>query len=219
MSIVKLIHRTEDAERLIAYMARVSSPHQDNPESDKLIRYLIEHKHWSPMEMASMCIEIQTSRAIAQQILRHRSFSFQEFSQRYAKAAEFEFYSARRQDTKNRQNSIDDMSDEDENWFLSAQEQVIELSTKLYEEALSKQIAKEQARFLLPLSTTSKLYMHGNLRSWIHYLELRTEKGTQLEHREIAEKIKTIFTINFPIVAKALDWTTLPGENNESGSC
>lgn len=207
MSDVKLIHSTVDAEKLITYMARVSSPNQDNPENDKLLNYLITHKHWSPFEMASMCVEIKTSRAIAQQILRHRSFSFQEFSQRYAAAFDVEFYNARRQDSKNRQNSIDDMSEEDKKWFLEAQTTMWSSADILYREALKRNIAKEQARFLLPLSTSSKLYMHGNLRSWIHYIELRTDKATQLEHREIAEKIKEIFIMQFPIIAKALNWT------------
>lgn len=205
--IVKLTHRTENAEKLIGYMARVSSPNQDNPEVDKLLKYLITHKHWSPFEMATLCVEIHTSRAIAQQILRHRSFHFQEFSQRYAISADFEFYGARRQDTKNRQNSIEDLPKETEDWFLKAQEQVVEFGHKLYHDALIKGIAKECARFLLPLSTETKIYMHGTLRDWIHYLNLRTESSTQLEHREIAQRIKEIFTEEFPVIAKALDWT------------
>lgn len=203
---VKLIHKTPEAEKLIAYCARVSSPNQDNPEIEKLLSYCIKNKHWSVFEMASMCVEITTSRAIAQQILRHRSFHFQEFSQRYAKATEFETYEARRQDNKNRQNSIDDMSFKDKNWFLNAQDQVQDWCISYYEQALKKGIAKEQARFLLPLSTTTKLYMHGTIRDWIHYINLRTENGTQLEHKEIALSIQKIFVNEFPTIAKALEY-------------
>lgn len=206
---VNLIHVTPKAEKLIAYMARVSSPNQDNPDKEKLISYLLKHKHWSPFEMATMCLEIRTSRAISSQILRHRSFSFQEFSQRYSKVdpQEFEFYEARRQDVKNRQNSINDLSDEVNDWFLDAQEQVAALAHKLYYEAIDKEIAKECARFLLPLSTGTKLYMTGSVRSWIHYIELRTDKSTQAEHREIAERCKEIFVKELPIISKALGWT------------
>jgi thymidylate synthase (FAD) len=203
---VKLIHRTEKAEKLIGYMARVSSPNQDNPSVDKLIAYLIKHNHWSPLEMANFCVEIKTSRAIAQQILRHRSFSFQEFSQRYAKVdgADFEYYEARRQDDKNRQNSIADLSEEVQDWFLAAQQQVTDLASKLYYEALNKGIAKECSRFLLPLNTETKLYMNGTLRSWVHYFLVRCEKSTQLEHREIALAAWNIFKQEFPIIAKAV---------------
>ncbi len=206
MSNVKLIHITPDSENVIAYCARVSSPKQDNPEHAKLLKYLIENKHWSPYEMASMCIEIKTSRAIAQQILRHRSFSFQEFSQRYAEAQDFDYYQARRQDTKNRQNSIDDMSEEDQKWFLDAQEKVVLLSNDLYKEALNRNIAKEQARFLLPLLTQTKLYMHGSIRSFIHYVDLRTDVSTQLEHREIALQIKEIMKKELPVISQACNW-------------
>ena len=140
-----------------------------------------------------MTIEIQTSRAISAQILRHRSFTFQEFSQRYAETTGFELYAARRQDNKNRQNSIDDMEPEDRYWFRSAQEEIQEVSEKLYLEALERGVAKEQARFLLPMSTSTKLYMSGSIRSWIHYLKSRTDLSTQLEHREIAERNKKDF--------------------------
>jgi thymidylate synthase (FAD) len=153
-----------------------------------------------------MTVEITTSRAIAAQILRHRSFSFQEFSQRYAEAQGSELYQARRQDTKNRQNSIDDMSEDDKNWFELAQKQLWNICYTTYEEALKRGIAKEQARFLLPLSTTTKLYMSGSIRSWLHYLDLRTGNGTQLEHKEIAEDIKKIFIDNFPNISKAKGW-------------
>jgi thymidylate synthase (FAD) len=172
----------------------------------KLISYLIENRHWSPFEMVHMTVEIKTSRAIAQQILRHRSFSFQEFSQRYAVATENEIYPARRQDVKNRQNSIDDMDDATKFWFDAAQGAVDKVSSEYYKEALAKGIAKEQARFLLPLSTATTLYMSGTIRSWIHYIQLRADVATQLEHREIAEGIKAIFVEQFPCTSEALCW-------------
>lgn len=203
---VKLIHTTPDSEKLIAYCARVSSNNQDNPESEKLLKYLITHKHWSPFEMCNMCVEIETSRAIAQQILRHRSFSFQEFSQRYAQVQDVEVYEARRQDTKNRQNSIDDMSQEDKEWFIEAQAETWANASVMYDEALKRGIAKEQARFLLPLNTQTKIYMNGTLRSWIHYIDLRASNGTQKEHMDIANEIKRIFMEEFPGLAKALEW-------------
>lgn len=204
---VNYIHSTPKGEELIAYIARVSSPNQDNPSYEKLLKYLIDHRHWSPFEMISLCVEITTSRAIAQQILRHRSFHFQEFSQRYAEVQEFETYPARRQDLKNRQNSTDDMSQETKDWFKAAQEINWEHAYKLYECALKQGIAKEQARFLLPLETTTKMYMHGTVRDWIHYLQIRCGPETQLEHREIAEEIKKIFIKEYPTISKALDFT------------
>lgn len=210
---VKLISLTksEDGrtpEATLVYVARVSNPtNQNNTEtSPRLIKYLIKNQHWSPFELVHMTVEIKTSRAIAQQILRHRSFSFQEFSQRYAEATSFEHYPARRQDNKNRQNSIDDMTEEDKLWFASAQGMVDKVCSEYYEEALRKGIAKEQARFLLPLSTSTTLYMSGSVRSWIHYLQLRCGNGTQLEHKEIADAIKTIFVAHFPATSLALDW-------------
>jgi thymidylate synthase (FAD) len=203
---VKLVHSTPDAEKVIAYCARVSSPNQDNPDYEKLLKYCIKHKHWSVFEQASANFEIVTSRAIAQQILRHRSFHFQEFSQRYAQTQQFEVYHARRQDDKNRQNSIDDMSDKDISWFEDAQLAIIQQSKLLYEEALTRGIAKEQARFLLPLSTQTKLYMHGTIRDFIHYCEVRCDASTQLEHREIADAIKKELINVVPSIAKALNW-------------
>lgn len=204
---VRFIHVTPEIEKHIAYCARVSSPNQENPEHSKLLEYCIKNKHWSIFEMGTLCLEIKTSRAIAQQILRHRSFHFQEFSQRYAEVQDFEFYSPRRQDVKNRQNSIDDFPEEIENWFLDAQSQIIVLASDLYHEAMSKQIAKESARFLLPLNTQTKLYMHGTIRDWIHYLSVRTDNSTQLEHREIALECKKIFIEQLPIISKALEWS------------
>lgn len=202
----KLIWLTPQAEELIVYCARVSSPDQDNPEISGLINYCIRKRHWSIFEQAAMCVEIQTSRAISAQILRHRSFSFQEFSQRYAPVTNFEYYKARRQAEKNRQSSIDDMDDETVAWFYSAQNKVIGLSQTLYREALERGIAKEQARFLLPTSASTKLYMTGSIRSWIHYLDLRTKEDVQLEHREIALQIKDIFRKELPTISKALAW-------------
>ena len=216
MQTVKLVSVTQgtgellgkSAQELVAYTARVSNPaNQMNMETaPKLIAYLIKNKHWSPFEMAHLTVEIVTSRAIAQQILRHRSFSFQEFSQRYAQATDFIKYDARRQDVKNRQNSIDDMSEEVKQWFIDAQTKVIESSEKLYKEALDKGIAKEQARFLLPLNTQTRMYMSGSIRSWIHYLELRCGQGTQREHKEIADLIKALFIENLPDISAALGW-------------
>lgn len=158
--------------------------------------------------MASMCVEITTSRAIAQQILRHRSFHFQEFSQRYAEATNFELYKARKQDLKNRQNSIDDLSSSDLDWFTKSLIDVQTSSEVLYKQAIGRGIAKECARFLLPLSTQTKLYMHGTIRDWVHYLNLRTGNGTQYEHQEIAFVIKEIFIKEFPVISKTLEWTT-----------
>lgn len=215
--LVKLISVTQgagelvnkSAQELIAFTARVSNPvNQMNMETaPKLLKYLIKNKHWSPLEMAHMTVEITTSRAIAQQILRHRSFSFQEFSQRYAEATNFVTYEARRQDTKNRQNSIDDMSDTAKQFFLDAQKAVQRKAEAYYKTALDIGIAKEQARFLLPLSTQTTLYMCGSVRSWVHYLELRSDNGTQKEHRDIALGIKKIFNEQFKDIAVAMEWT------------
>ena len=203
---VKLISITPDSENLIAYCARVSSNQQDNPSISKLLRYCIKHKHWSIFETAYLTVEINTSRAISAQILRHRSFTFQEFSQRYAAVPDFVSYEARRQDKKNRQASIDDMNIEDRHWFSVAQDRVQTLTASLYLDALDKGIAKEQARFLLPMSSKTKIYMTGNIRSWIHYLELRTGIETQKEHRDLARQVKEIFKEELPIISGALEW-------------
>lgn len=206
---VKLISVTPDAENTVAYCARVSSPHQDNPEISGLLRYMIREGHWSPFEMANMVVEITTSRAISAQILRHRSFSFQEFSQRYAAVEDdrLVIYSARRQDEKNRQNSIDDLDQETKLWFIAAQVDVGRETFTRYYEALDRGIAKEQARFLLPLNTSTTLYMNGTLRSWIHYINLRSpENGTQKEHSDLVAEIKEIFIEQFPIITEALEW-------------
>ena len=204
---VRPISTTPDAEKIIGYCARVSNPkNQDNPNVSKLLAYCIKYGHWSIFEMANMVIEINTTRGIAAQILRHRSFSFQEFSQRYAEALGFEQVNPRRQDKKNRQNSLDDLSDSTKQWFNSAVSSIQDKSESLYKEALNRGIAKECARFLLPLNTKTKMYMNGTVRSWIHYIKLRTDPSTQKEHRDIAEEIKNVFSAQFPITAEALDW-------------
>ena len=201
----------DDAQELIAYCARVSNPsNQLNTEtSEKLIRYLVKHQHWSPLEMVSACLEITTTRDIARQILRHRSFSFQEFSQRYAdptKDLSFVLRAARLQDTQNRQNSIETDNDDLALWWDSAQQEIIDLARKHYARAIELGIAKEQARSILPEgNTVSKLYMNGTLRSWIHFIELRSANGTQKEHREVAQAIKEIFNQQFPTVAQAIN--------------
>lgn len=193
-------------EGLIAYCARVSSPNQENPDYAKLLRFCIRQGHWSVFEMVDMTLEITTTRAIAPQILRHRSFCFQEFSQRYAKAASCEIYEARRQDAKNRQNSLNDLDEATKEWFRSVQREIWEHSFKRYEEALEKGIAKESARAILPLNTVTRLYMKGSVRSWIHYLQVRCDGATQKEHRDIALAAREIFIQRFPIIAEALEW-------------
>jgi len=206
---VELISVTPKAEELIVYMARVSAPrNQDNMETaPKLLQYLIKHSHWSPFEMANMCVEIETTRSISAQIIRHRSFSFQEFSQRYADVNELGsavIPHLRRQDYLNRQNSIDDLSPEDVANYYRRISQLFEDAEHLYKEMVSQGIAKECARNILPLSTQTRLYMNGSIRSWIHYLQLRCDPGTQFEHRQIAEWIKQIFCKEFPIIGEAV---------------
>jgi thymidylate synthase (FAD) len=210
-SLIEVNGKELTPEELIVYTARVSSPqNQENLEtSAKLLKYLITHKHWSPLEMVTMTVEIKTSRAIAQQILRHRSFSFQEFSQRYAqvKYDDFYMYQARSQDLKNRQNSVDDLSHDVKEWFYNKQEEIFDIAQDAYKEAIDKGIAKECARFLLPLNTKTTLFMTGSIRSWVHYLELRSSHGTQKEHAEIANTIKdAILKKNFPSIAEAMGW-------------
>jgi len=208
MGEVKLISVSPEAEKTIGYCARVSNPkNQDNPDVSKLLRFCIKHGHWSVFEMANMVIEINTTRGIAAQILRHRSFSFQEFSQRYAKAEGFEHIQPRRQDTKNRQNSWNDLEEKDKKWFEDANKMVQDATNYLYEKALERGIAKESARFLLPLSTKTRMYMNGTIRSWIHYIKLRTDESTQKEHRGIANGVKGIFSQHLPVIADALEWS------------
>ena len=194
-----------DAQELIAFCARVSNPsNQFNTETaDKLIRYLIKHKHWSPLEMVSACLEIETTRDIARQILRHRSFSFQEFSQRYAdptKDLDFVLREARLQDTKNRQNSIATNDTELKAWWDAKQKFLIDYVKTTYAEAIEKGIAKEQARAILPEgNTVSRLYMNGTLRSWVHFIELRSANGTQKEHQEVAIECAKVIAEAFPM--------------------
>lgn len=205
MSTVNLIWATPEAEKTIAYIARVSNPANQNNDATapKLLKYLMKHKHWSPFEMVNVCMEITTDRATARQILRHRSFSFQEFSQRYAEVVGHIPYSKPRlQDEKNRQNSIEVEKDIDpylHQWWEGAQKRVETEAGFLYNEALKKGIAKEVARALLPEGLTeSKLYVNGSLRSWLHYVDVRTDESTQKEHREVAQMCKGVLCELFP---------------------
>jgi thymidylate synthase (FAD) len=208
ISVTKPDDPTLTPEGLIAYCARVSSPKQDeNADIDKLIGYCIRNGHWSIFEMVDMTLEIVTSRAISAQIIRHKSFSYQEFSTRYAEVMGYEPCEARRQDEKNRQNSIDDLSEDEKDWFLDAQHEIWLRGYDRYKEALARGIAKECARMVLPLNTQTRLYMKGSVRSWIHYLQVRIHPSTQLEHRQVAIAAMPIFNNNFPIVSAALDWS------------
>ena len=213
MSNVKLVSVTPDAEKLMSYCARVSNPtNQDSDNYAKLLAYCIKNKHWSIFEMASMCLEVNTTRGIAAQILRHRSFNFQEFSQRYADttllAEEIPLFELRRQDDKNRQNSIDDIPDEVRaKWGMKIREHFAKAKS-IYDGMISDGIAKECARFVLPLATPTRIYIKGNIRSWIHYIDLRSAHGTQKEHMAIANEAKEIFKSQFPITAEYRDWET-----------
>lgn len=202
---VSLVHCTPEAEKLVVKMARVSNPENaDNWETGpKLLRYLVKHQHWSPFEMVSMCVQIETERDIAAQILRHRSFTFQEFSTRYAKTALAEIPKWRRQDTKNRQNSTDDLAPSVDASFTRDAAAAFVKIYRIYEEMLQAGVAKETARRILPLCTPTTMYMHGTLRSWIHYIQLRSQAGTQLEHREIALQCGEIFKQQFPVIWEA----------------
>ena len=207
---VNLVHITPNAEELISYMARVSNPaNQSNIEtSQRLIRYLIEHQHWSPFEMVNMCVEIETTRSIAAQILRHRSFSFQEFSQRYSDISSIGtpvIPALRRQDTKNRQNSIDDLTPEVKEYFENRIGYLYDDAYAVYEKMLEMGVAKECAREVLPLATPTRLYMNGTIRSWIHYCQLRCGNGTQLEHRMVANGAYKLLEEHLPGVCAALD--------------
>jgi thymidylate synthase (FAD) len=208
MSAVKVIWSTPEGEDLIAYMARVSAPeNQDKKETGpKLVKYLIKHKHWSPLEMVNVCMEIETTRDIARQILRHRSFSFQEFSQRYAVAFDWKVSEVRMQDDKNRQNSLETDDLYLNNWWNAAQVRVQSEAELMYRSALEKGIAKEQARKLLPEGLTmSRMYMNGTLRSWLHYVDIRCDAATQKEHREVAEKCREELTKLFPNVMEVMN--------------
>lgn len=207
---VQLITLTPDAEKNMAFVARVSNPNnQDNENFSGLLKYCIKHQHWSVFEQAHMTLEIETTRAIAAQILRHRSFTFQEFSQRYAQSnelGEIDLPELRRQDNKNRQNSIDDL---DKDVVDKLNRQMITLFSSaqaLYNQMVEKGVAKECARMVLPLCTPTRIYMTGSVRSWIHYIDLRSAHGTQKEHMEIAESCKDVFKEQFPVVSEALEW-------------
>ena len=208
---VKLISVTPDAEKTMAYVARVSNPNnQENPNYAKLLGYCIKHNHWSVFEQGFMTLEIETTRGLAAQILRHRSFTYQEFSQRYADSSllseTIPLPELRRQDTKNRQNSIDDVDAFTRQEFEIKMRRHFDEAMVLYQSMLDMGIAKECARFVLPLATPTRLYMSGSCRSWIHYITLRSANGTQKEHMEIAEECKKIFAEQFPTVAEALEW-------------
>lgn len=198
---IEYVHSTPDGDNLVAYMARVSNPKNQNntTTAPKLIKYLINHKHWSPFEMVSMCIKINTTRSIAAQILRHRSFSFQEFSQRYAQVVtKPSIPDLRRQDSTNRQNSIDDFDPVEKQHFQIQLQQHYDQAMHLYQQMLQAGVAKECAREVLPLSTPTSLYMHGNLRSWLTYADLRSANGTQYEHKIIADQVKEMIGQYFP---------------------
>jgi len=208
---VKLVSATPDAEKHMAYVARVSNP--NNQDSDKfagLLKYCIKHGHWSVFEQAFMTVEINTTRGLAAQILRHRSFTYQEFSQRYADSSllgdSIPLPQLRRQDTKNRQNSIDDIDPLMQQDFEIKMQRHFVDGMKLYKEMLEAGIAKECARFVLPLATPTRLYMTGSVRSWVHYIDLRSAHGTQKEHMDVAEETRSIFIEQFPTVAEALEW-------------
>ena len=207
---VQLVSITPDAEKTMAYIARVSNPsNQDNENFSGLLKYCIKHQHWSVFEQSSMTLEINTTRAIAAQILRHRSFTYQEFSQRYADAKLLETIDLpelRRQDDKNRQNSIDDLEPEVVEKFNRQMNTLFSSAFGLYNQMLQAGVAKECARFVLPLATPTKIYMTGSCRSWIHYINLRSAHGTQKEHMDIANACKKIFIEQFSAVSEALDW-------------
>ena len=208
---VRLISVTPDAEKTMGYVARVSNPsNQENPKVAGLLKYCVKHQHWSVFEQAFMTLEIETTRGLAAQILRHRSFTYQEFSQRYADSSllgeTIPLPELRRQDTKNRQNSIDDIDPFTVQKYQMLMQDHFKDAMELYQKMLDEGIAKECARFVLPLATPTRLYMSGSCRSWIHYITLRSANGTQKEHMDIAEACKKIFVEQFPTVSEALEW-------------
>ena len=207
----KLISVTPDAEATMGRVARVSNPsNQNNPDIAGLLKYCVKHQHWSVFEQSFMTLEIETNRGIAAQILRHRSFTYQEFSQRYADSSllstSIPLPELRRQDTKNRQNSIDDIDEFKVQKYQMLMQDHFRDAMALYQTMLDEGIAKECARFVLPLATPTRLYMSGSCRSWIHYIDLRSAHGTQKEHMDIAEACKNVFIEQFPTVAEALEW-------------
>lgn len=207
---VKLVSVTPDAEKTMGYIARVSNPNnQTNPVVDGLLGYCIKHGHWSVFEQAHMTLEIETTRGLAAQILRHRSFTFQEFSQRYANANlldNIEVPDLRSQDSKNRQNSIDDIPQDKKETLQKKISDHFSAAMSLYDELIKEGVAKECARFVLPLSTPTRIYMTGSVRSWIHYIDLRSAHGTQKEHMDLVKEVRGIFKQQFPICSKALNW-------------
>ncbi len=208
---VKFVSITPDAEKMMAYIARVSNPsNQQNENYSGLLKYCIKHNHWSVFEQSSMTLEIETTRGLAAQILRHRSFTFQEFSQRYADTklldSQIPVPDLRSQDLKNRQNSNDDIPQEKKEEYQALIARHFEDSMNLYNALLENGVAKECARFVLPLATPTRLYMTGSCRSWIHYINLRSAHGTQKEHMDVVEKARSIFTEQFPSVSEALGW-------------
>ena len=207
---VKLISVTPEAEKTMGYIARVSNPNnQTNPVVDGLLGYCIKHGHWSVFEQAHMTLEIETTRGLAAQILRHRSFTFQEFSQRYANANlldNIEVPELRSQDSKNRQNSIDDIPQDKKETLQKKISDHFSAAMSLYDELIKEGVAKECARFVLPLSTPTRIYMTGSVRSWIHYIDLRSAHGTQKEHMDLVHEVRQIFKQKFPICSKALNW-------------
>ena len=208
---VKLISVTPDAEKMMGYVARVSNPsNQENPKVAGLLKYCVKHQHWSVFEQSFMTLEIETTRGLAAQILRHRSFTFQEFSQRYADSSllstNIPLPELRRQDTKNRQNSINDVDEFKVQKYQMLMQDYFKQGMDLYQQMLNDGIAKECARFVLPLATPTRLYMSGSCRSWVHYIDLRSAHGTQKEHMDIAEACKKVFVEQFPTVAEALEW-------------
>lgn len=208
----KLISVTPDAEKHIAYCARVSNPsNQGNDSFEGLIKYCIKHKHWSIFEQAFMTIELETTRAIAAQVLRHRSFTYQEFSQRYADSSllmeKIPLPELRRQDTKNRQNSTDDLDPFVKQNLELQMQTLFDSSMALYQQMLERGVAKECARNVLPMCVPTRMYMSGSVRSWVHYIDLRSANGTQKEHMDLANACKAIFVEQFPVIAQALDWS------------
>ena len=211
MNSARLISVTPEADKTMAYIARVSNPsNQNNEKFSRLLKYCIDHNHWSVFEQSSMTIEVETTRAIAAQILRHRSFTFQEFSQRYADSSmlssKIPLPELRRQDTKNRQNSIDDLDPFDVQSMELQMQTLFDSSMALYQQMLNRGVAKECARNVLPLCTPTRIYMTGSCRSWIHYISLRSANGTQKEHMDVAESCKKVFVEQFPVVSEALEW-------------
>ena len=216
---VKLVSITPDAEKTMAYIARVSNPsNQDNEKFSGLLKYCINHQHWSVFEQSSMTLEIETTRAIAAQILRHRSFTYQEFSQRYASSTslgKIPVPEYRKQDTKNRQNSTDDLDPFLKQTLELQTQTLFDSATALYEQMLADGVAKECARMVLPLATPTRIYMTGSCRSWIHYINLRSAHGTQKEHMDIAEGCREVFIEQFPTVSEALGWSVQTGDKEQ----